>query len=278
MLRPYGLTYYQSLLGRSNVVAVRQVGENTEIDVHDLHSVSTGSYIFVSSGKIQGYHEVLSVSHVHSVTTITIAFPNADETQASGVVYAYDLYNYLIDPIIEKNINYIEGLTNLSLRGVQQYTEFHSGQGTAELMLDVKNIRELISIEILNRVPVHGILSISSVEIVPNMGILRIKRIAESYNLLMLNFPAGENNIKVTYEAGYEENEIPENIINALALLCIADILGNQASFDGGGTSISVEGYSQSFGAKGKYSEARVDLYRQAKVALKKYFSGVVGI
>jgi len=277
-LHPFGLSFYRTLLGSHNLTSVQQSGDNAILSfTGTVQGIHAGCFVFVSSGKVQGYHEVLGVSVDQGVTELEILFPNADETQDYGSLLVYEIHNYIVDPVLNKNSSYVESLTGISLNGVKEYTEFHSGQGTHELMLDRKNINELLSIEILNRVPDNGIISTSSIEVLSNMGVLRLKRIVESANILLMNFPRGQNNIKVTYTSGYEIGEVPKEILDAIVLLTIADILGDQAGFEGGGTSISVEGYSQSFGAKGKYSEIRADYYRQAKVLLKKYYTGVVG-
>ena len=190
----------------------------------------------------------------------------------------YALNQAMFDMYINQYYSYVRKVTGLSFNGVETFIEVHDGNGIAELMLDRKPIVSLVSIELLT-IPLEiANLPLSAIEVIATQGILRIRRLnVDTYTTITPLFPFGQNNIRVTYTAGYSVANTPDDITQALALMVAAKILGVSASLSGGGVSLSVVSWSKSYGARGKFGEIRSDMYREAKGLLGRYTTGVVG-
>ncbi|TGL39637.1 hypothetical protein EHQ53_14035 [Leptospira langatensis] len=228
-------------------------------------------YVYVTLGDNEGFHLISALG------ANWVEFQGEGSAQGQfGAGKIYSVQTRALQTVINTQISYVERITRTSFSGVQTITEWHDGSGTEELMLDRRNINQLVNIQVLSVPQTLFIIPVTSIDVLPTMGMLRIKIINfEAYTLMAPIFPKGRNNIKVTFTAGFDD--FPGDILNAIILLSSAFALGNEAAMCGGGLSLSLINYSKSFGPRGKYGEIRNDWVLQAKSILKRYSTGIVG-
>lgn len=182
-----------------------------------------------------------------------------------------------IDAIVSAQTALVERITGLSFTGVEQIEELHDGTGHEELLLDRRPVLSLVDIQILSWPYTNYAISADSIMVVSDQGMLRVKNLYDvSFQPVSPVFPKGRNNVKVTYTAGYSTP--PADVASAIALLGFADALGQAAGMAGDAASLSVEGWSKSYGnPRGKFANARADAVQKARSLLRPYVSSVVG-
>ena len=170
-------------------------------------------------------------------------------------------------------IPYIEQVTRQSFSSIKTVTEYYSGAGKNILILDRRPILEVTAIDYVTGGYSDYNINLGSVEVILEDGILKSKsNISESF--ISPLFGKGEKNLKITYR--YGTADMPADIAEACVYLCAEQLLGFIGARTGGG-SVSVQGHSRSYGERGKYSDIRNDLQRQAKFLLSKYVTGIIG-
>lgn len=169
-------------------------------------------------------------------------------------------------------VRWVEARIRQRLSGVKEYEEYVSGTGSPIIVLSRKDIVSVVSIKYVGAAEDFEPRK-NAVEVVSGEGILRAR---DSYreNRYPL-FPRGKYNIRVKYLAGYES--IPEDIADAIIKLTCERLLGYLAGRDGGGMSITVDGFSRNYGSRGKFTEIRNDLARMGLALIKPYMTGVSG-
>jgi hypothetical protein len=171
-------------------------------------------------------------------------------------------------------IPYVERMCRQSFFSIKSITEYLSGNGKNYLVLNHKPINEVTKIEYVLGGNNTFFLNLAMIETIASEGVLKAKRNYEEAFYLPV-FAKGDYNIKVTYTYGYLE--CPPDVKEAIMYLAAEQLLGFIGSRTGGGTSFSMQMYSRSWGARGKYSEIRDDLARQAYAILAYYTTSVVG-
>lgn len=170
-------------------------------------------------------------------------------------------------------IPYVERITRQSCSGIKSTTEYYSGNGKNILILNRRPIVAVTEIKYVLGNNNLTILNLNNIEVINNQGILKAKRnYEESYYLPV--FAKGDSNLKVTYTYGFAD--CPDDLKEAIIYLLAEQSLGFIGSRTGGG-SVSMQGYSRTFGSRGKYSDERNDLARQAQSIMSKYITRVVG-
>lgn len=271
------------LLTRETVLDTVRVTSITEVDAQlreiklnaDLSEVVAGHVISLY-GNQDRYEEIAAVNPGASDTNVVVS---DSDLVASGAVGEASVFRWkqrgILDNIVTAQVwPWIEAKTRQSFTGKAQVRELYSGNGTSELMLDRRYIQSVDKIELLT-LP-HDILSIpiSSIEVVTGRGLLRVRAInLESFTTLAPIWPKGDNNVAITYTYGFDEP--PADVQKAAALLACSFYLSKESNVTGGGTQITVEGYSRTFGKRGKWAEMRSDYAIQAMALLKKYMTGI---
>ena len=168
-------------------------------------------------------------------------------------------------------IPFVETFTG-NLSAEEEITEYYSGNGTDSLILNRRNINSITSIQYVNYSGALGAVSINSVVLIAGQGIVKAKANMDEglYNIL---FSKGNKNIKVVYKIG---GTVADDIEMAIKKLTCCAMLDNLEGRTGGG-SLTVQGFGRQYGDKGKYTNIRARLYRQALLALRRYQSSVVG-
>jgi hypothetical protein len=227
-----------------------------------ISGITTSDYLYIEYGSNNNYYNILSVG----ANTVNIDNGTALLNESSSVIF-YQVKAGKLNQYISDAKSYAEKLTGKSFSGVQTYTEYYSGIGTNELILNRRPVIEITQIEYTNY-PLDMIGDISQYELNPNTGAIHRK-----WNDYV--FPRGTNNIKVTYTSGYAS--LPSDLESAIMFLAMSDVLSGQASINGGLTSRSIVAYSESYGSGGKYSDTRKRYISRAMAILNKYKSGMVG-
>jgi hypothetical protein len=198
--------------------------------------------------------------------------------EVCGLLEGYpDVPRKRLEAIISKQTKIVQKITGLSFSGVTEYTELHDGTGHEELMLDRRPVISLIDIQVLSWPYTNYTISPSSIQVVGDMGMLRVRNLYDvGFQPVSPVFPKGRMNVKVVYSAGFATP--PEDVATAISLLTFADALGQVAGQRGDATSLSVEGWSKSYGnPRGRYGNVRNDAVLQARALLRSYTSSVVG-
>jgi hypothetical protein len=170
-------------------------------------------------------------------------------------------------------IPHVEEVTRQKFSGIATAVEYHSGTGKNILMLDKKPIVSLTVIEYVLGGDNISIMNNAMIEVIADEGILKSKTNYDEAFLLPV-FAKGEYNIKVTYTYGYAD--YPGPVKDAVIMLTANMALGHVGSRTGGGN-VSGQAYNRTFGNRGKWTEERNDLARQAYALLKPYSTGIVG-
>lgn len=171
----------------------------------------------------------------------------------------------------------VESMTGFSAEKESAITEYYSGSGHAVIILNRKPIKSIESIIIVDyNEMINGTIPISNLEIESATGIVKIRSNINS--LFYSVFPRGKNNVKISYTVGFAEGSMPKDLKQAIILLTCKYILTHVGAKTGGG-SLSVDGYSRNFGAKGKWTDIKTEWDGMIFILLNKYLnSGVVSI
>lgn len=170
-------------------------------------------------------------------------------------------------------VPYVERITRQSFSGVTSVTEYYSGNGKNIMILNRKPVVAVTEIRYVLGSNNISILNLGNIEVVQSEGILKAKRNYEESFYLPV-FAKGDYNIKVTYTYGYAS--CPDDVSEAIIYLCAEQALGFIGARTGGG-SITMQAYGRQFGERGKYTDIRNDLSRQAYALLSPYMTGVIG-
>jgi len=229
--KPYNITIYETLTEKNNISSISVSGGICEITTATSHTAIVGQYVYITLGKNAGYHEITAVSS----TTIRYLDDSGVASGAIGEVYIYSINEHMINDAIQSAKDNIEAITQIPIGRVDELSTYHDGTNTEELFLNHRGIRELISIQIIQGMILNYIIDISSVFLIAEEGVLRIKQLTSvSIGTIRAVFPQGRRNIKVTFRIGYELDELhnvkivtPANN-NVLAYTSATDIWENK--------------------------------------------------
>jgi hypothetical protein len=169
-------------------------------------------------------------------------------------------------------IPYIENITRQKYSAIQTVIEYYNGNGTSLLILNRRPVVALVEVRLVTYNYAETILGLGNIEVISAEGMLKAVGVSDNYPYTSV-FPKGTKNIKVTYTYGYAD--YPADIKEAITYLCAEQLLGFIGARTGGG-SVSGQSWSRNFGPRGKYTDIRNDLARQAMSILRKYMTSVV--
>lgn len=184
----------------------------------------------------------------------------------------------LSDKWIENRMNgfvlpAIERMTKQSFNAIDTVTEYYNGNGTNILILNRRPIVSVVSVTYVLGSNVQGFIDLSRIEKILEEGILKSKANYDETYMLPI-FAKGKRNIKIVYTYGYASP--PDEIKEAIIYLVCEQALGFVGARTGGG-SVGVQGFNRSYGDRGKFTDIRNDLARQAHFILSRFMSRVVG-
>jgi hypothetical protein len=255
----------------------------TTVSLHTEENAGVWAYSFVPSPtvKIRNFAKIESEA-LPPDTRIVQADPlildkepvKAGDFPANVIQYKEISDEWLLNCRDCQVIPVVKRMTGLSFDGPKRVTEYHSGTGSTILILNQRPIRQIHAINLITNPDNWVYVSPSSVEPLQEEGILKLKAVLESWQNYVPAFPRGTDNIKVDYEYGYDD--VPCEVKYAVSMLVASFALGTIGNRDGG-TGISVQGFSKSYGQRGKYTAVRDELERWADSILRSYVMGMVG-
>jgi hypothetical protein len=172
-------------------------------------------------------------------------------------------------------VPWVEGKTGFSVTTEQTITEYYDGNGENYLILNVKPVNELVALEYVASADYSSSMDITEFILLSEEGMIKANRTEYVLNNVSPVFLRGNKNIKVTYKAGYNTDDIPDQLNEVIKYLVCEKILGQLANRTGGGN-ITTPGYSRNYGGMGKYTDLRREYARQAMVLLDDYITGVI--
>lgn len=213
----------------------------------------------------------------YSAQTIVIDTPTISGETDSTVTVTKNTFltdDWIINRRDKFVIPWIMKRTSLNILGTRTITDYISGNGLTSLILSHKPVIDLQELTYIS-IPDGFIGNLQeSVEIDKEQGILMSKcRVLDASDHTV--FSRGIKNIKVVYTVGFsdictEAPDIPEAILNWLASLCL-QLIGSRS----GGGNINQPGYTQTFGDRGRYSEAIKMCESTTHAILSNYFNYV---
>lgn len=174
---------------------------------------------------------------------------------------------------ITKNVvPYIERYCRTKLVGTQTVTEWYSGNGSSQLILNRRNVISLVTVALVRGSDFLSYIALDALDLEQSAGVIKARtRVSEGYYFSI--FPRGEDNLRITYTYG---NQLDDSLTQAIIFLACNSVLALLADRTGGG-SINTEGWSRDFGNMGKYTNLRKRLDRMAHSILKDYKTSVTG-
>jgi hypothetical protein len=170
-------------------------------------------------------------------------------------------------------VKWLEGKIGFSLIAEEEIVEYYDGTNSNILILSRKPVISLTKVEYVDRVNVAGQISLSSFVLIADEGVIKALKNNFSLDSQIPVFPKGEQNIRITYRAGY--GTIPGDLNEAIKYLVCEKILSFLEGRSGGGN-VSIQGYSRDYGERGKYTNIRNELTRLAMACLDDYLTAVL--
>lgn len=183
----------------------------------------------------------------------------------------------LTDPFIQKQIDATvakqERLTGKSFFATRTVTRNFHGDGSKTLQLHHWPIDVIDFIKIKYAGQGLPDTTLSSAEYILNKlnGQISILSSILVDGSQIFVWPLGHNNIETKYDYGY--TAVPVDVEDALIKIIAGNSLMQVSGRDGGTGSLSIEGYTKTFGPNGKYTNIVSGWKKDAKSTLKSYRS-----
>jgi len=256
--------------------SLAKTGSMTDGDVNVAIADVSGlkPYMKLSGAGIQPGTIIASVG----TGTIEMSLP-ATSTDAS-VPITVTTYSQISDEFIvnvrdRKVIPWVEEKLGFPISGsTAEKIEYIDGTGSSIIFLSARPVISVERITLVTNPQNWMYVSPSSIEIIGDEGILKLRTVLEAWTSYVPAFPRGKRNIKIEYTCGFAE--VPDDICDAVNSLVASFVLGHIGSRTGGG-SVSVPGVSRSYGARGKFEQQRLELERWAYATMRRYMTGVTG-
>lgn len=168
-------------------------------------------------------------------------------------------------------IPYIANKLRMSFQGVQTATEYYSGNGGSVMMLRRRPIIDLISISYTNVVSNQYYISPLAIQIINEEGILKARANFNEANYTPI-FARGERNLRIIYT--YGGTDYPVDVFRMITLGMADRALVQIANRTGGGTGLSVQGFSRNW-PLGKFGDMRKEMARELVALMKTRMTGI---
>jgi hypothetical protein len=262
--------------------------EGYNLDVKTVVSTTgttaIGSNVINTLGSMTGIVRLMGISGVGipigayvtivGATTITISAPAT--ANGSMVALTFTAWASLSEGWLGKMrdrfvIPWICAKIKMTYQGVQDVTEYYSGDGSSILILKHRPIVAVVAISYTNVVANQYFISPLSIQTINDEGILKAKANFNEANYTPV-FARGERNLRVEYTFG--GTDYPDDIAHIITCGMAEKALVQIGARTGGG-SLSVQAFSRNYGPLGKYNDIRVDLNRQIVATIRRYLTGV---
>ena len=242
----------------------------------DLSEIYQDQLFYVKSNVNTGFNFVETIG----TDLITVDGILQTQTNQQGILNFYNANYSMFSALYDSILSQAELYTGQSFHGRLPFTEYLDGSGDDRLLLRRKKVQTIDSIVISKLVYNNYFqqLNINVVDLDPNeyqnLGILRIvpKFVPDFYSVKY--FPRLPLQVKGTY--GYNENEVPNDVKEALSLLVAAFMLMQDGLEDGGLSTFSIDAYSESYtDTEGRFAGLVKSYRSMAWSMLTKYKTGV---
>lgn len=260
---------------------VQSVSDNgIDFDVNfpastDLTQIEPNQFYRINKGQNVGFN------YVKTVGTDLITSENLIDNDYETTLDFYNIDVPLYEIYANSAIQYAERITNNSFTGVKDFVDFVNGTGTDLVLLKRKKIRSITQIQIVDYYYLNYFLPaiVSPQDLdetyYKEKGILRI---VPRTSILVNNvkfFP--RKPIRVFGTFGYNEDEVPSDVLEALSLICTANMLTEDANEDGNLGSFSIDGYSESYSdPNGRFGKLIISYRKLANSILSQYSTGIM--
>lgn len=170
-------------------------------------------------------------------------------------------------------IPYAERFMRSKLYSTVEVEEMYSGNGDKLLILNRRNIVELVSVKIVVANLDYDLINIRNIKVIAEEGILRARIDWDNPSATTV-FPKGKDNLIVTYKYGMQTP--PAEVEEAIKFLMCEKALGQLANRTGGGD-LSVKDFARQYGGRSKFTHIRNEYTRDAMAILRRYTTSVVG-
>lgn len=225
------------------------------------------------------YSSTATTSFVLEEATATL-IPTASDVRALLEGYCIStstMTNAWIENIRDRFvIPFVEGRIRRSLTGVETIVEYHDGNGRNTMQLNRRGALSITDIEYVISGDYTTELETTDFLLLAKEGLVKAVRSEYIVGAQTPAFPRGDKNIKITYTIGYETDEIPIDLQEAVLYGTTEKALSFIAGRGGGGD-VSVSGYSKSYGNRGKFTDIRNELARMMDACLHGYKIHTVG-
>ena len=173
-------------------------------------------------------------------------------------------------------IKFLEGKYGFSLTTAGNLVEYYSGRGTNILTLNKRPVNSLVKIEYVVSGDSSQEIDLNAYQLIAEEGVIKAIKAVSYLSSSFAGFPKGNKNIKVTYNAGYDSDDLPVGLATGILYLTTEKTLDFLADRCGGGNTSS-SGYSKDHGPRGKYTNIRDMLARMGWSLVNDYFTSVTG-
>ena len=227
--------------------------------------------MIVNGAGIQPDSRILTVDSTTQITLDKNAIASA--TVSITITYYTEISDYWLQQRRDKFVlPYCERVARQSFNSTKTISEYCSGNGTDTLLLNRRNVTAVNYIRYVQGMNTNYSISLSSLLLIPAEGVIKARVNFETSTFAPL-FSKGINNLEINYTYGYAS--VPDDVSEAIIYLVCEQALGHIGSRTGGGNVVG-QGYSRSYGERGKYQDIRNDLSRQAHSILRGYMTYVV--
>jgi hypothetical protein len=246
--------------------------------VHNINTVNLKPSMLVNSTHITPGTRILTVDIISAtVGQITLDSTATGNGTAEPITITY--YPVMSDDwIIKCRDNYVvpwlEKTLNTSFSGTAQIEEYYSGNGTSILVLNRKPIISLDALSYTNVMSNQYVINILAIQVISEEGLLKVRTNFNESTWIPI-FAKGLMNLRVKYTYGYAV--MPVDIFETVKYLVCEQILGLIEGRTGGGD-LSVESFSRSYGGRGKYTNIRSMMSRNAYAIIRNYITSNVGV
>lgn len=274
------------LLGKTNTVLTfsyideqivdgipyRRINFDNDIDIYE------GQLFYINDGKSKGYH------FAKQVFSNYLLIETGYTQDKIGNITLYNSEFGLLETMYNVSIEQLEMMTNQSFRGVKDFVEYLSGSGTYTCLLTRKKIRSLTSVTFvtpLYHTLINQPLTISLADLDTdaylNKGMLQFK--PRTRTIIFNNtyyFHTGKNNIQVSGTYGYEETELPDDVLLALSYFIAANLLLQESLENGGLSNFTIDAYSETYvDPIGRFGGLIKSYKNMVRTLLSKYTTGI---
>lgn len=242
--------------------------------INDANVAAVKLYMKVSGAGIPAGAIVSDVDPLNSRFEISLpATATANDVPLTLTQYDQVSDAWLVKARDERVLPFVERKVGFKIDGAEgRITEFRNGTGSSIVILSRRPVTQVHSINLVTNPSNWVYVAPSSVEVIGDEGILKLRTVLEAWTSYVPAFPRGKDNLKIDYSYGY--GTAPDDLTGAVNCLLAVEVLNHVGARTGGG-SVNVPGMGRNYGPRGKYTDRIVQLERWAYASIRRYATGM---